>query len=48
MRITKGKLKMLIADERKASKEYARYGFKKLSRDEKSHSVFLSKKLRRI
>jgi hypothetical protein len=47
MRITKRKLKALIKDERMASKEYAKYGFKGLAKDEKSHSVYLTKMLRR-
>ena len=44
-KITCKKLKYLIKDEIKASKEYKSYGFKGLSKDEARHSRFLKKKL---
>ncbi len=45
---TKKRLKFLIADEKKASKEYKRYGYTKLSKDEASHRKFLKKKYNAI
>ena len=41
------KLRELIKDEIKASKEYRGYGFKGLSKDESRHSRFLKKKLKK-
>ena len=41
------KLKKLIKEEEKSSKEYKRFGFKRLSRDEASHTKFLKKELRK-
>lgn len=38
------KLKALIKDEKMASKEYAGYGYKRLSHDEARHRKFLLKK----
>lgn len=37
------RLAYLIADEKKASKEYASYGFTRLSHDEARHRRFLKK-----
>lgn len=37
------RIKYLISDEKKASKEYSKYGFSSLSKDEKSHKKFLNK-----
>jgi hypothetical protein len=37
------KLNYFIKDEKEASKEYAKYGFKKLSEDEKKHQKFFEK-----
>ena len=45
--ISKARLKVLIVDENKSSREYRRYGFKRLSRDERRHARFLKKKLGR-
>jgi hypothetical protein len=42
---TKKRLKYLIKDEKKSSKEYRHYGFKGLSKDEKRHAKFLNKRL---
>ena len=39
------KLRALIKDEKKASKEYRGYGYKGLSSDEARHSRFIKKKL---
>jgi 2-hydroxy-3-keto-5-methylthiopentenyl-1-phosphate phosphatase len=39
------KLKALIKDEEKASKEYKSYGFKSLAKDESKHAKFLKQKL---
>lgn len=40
---SKKRIKYLIEDEKKASKEYASYGFKRLSADEARHKKFLEK-----
>lgn len=48
MRLTRRKLKALIRDERMAAKEYARLGFRGLSRDEASHARHLRKVLGRM
>lgn len=37
------RIKYLIKDEKKATKEYRGYGFKKLSKDESYHAKFLKK-----
>ena len=44
---TRKKLRELIKDEKKASKEYRKYGYKTLSKDESRHSRVLSKKLKK-
>ena len=44
--ITKKKLRYLINDERKASKEYRKMGFLGLAKDEARHRLFLIKKLK--
>jgi hypothetical protein len=41
------KLKYFIKDEKSASKEYRKYGFPKLSRDESKHKRYLTKIVRR-
>lgn len=46
MKLTKRKLKYLIKDERKASKEYKKLGLPNLAKDETKHLKFL-KRLRR-
>jgi hypothetical protein len=45
--LTKKKLKFLIADEKKASREYRKLGFASLARDEAKHRRFLIKQLNR-
>jgi hypothetical protein len=42
------RLKYLIADEKKASKEYKKYGFMGLSRDEARHRKFLLRRLKKM
>jgi hypothetical protein len=44
---TQKRIKYLIRDERKAAKEYRRYGFKSLAKDESRHRRFLMKKLKK-
>jgi len=44
--ITKKKLRYLINDERKASKEYRKLGYFGLAKDETKHRLFLIKKLK--
>jgi hypothetical protein len=46
MKVTKKRLKYLIKDEKKAAKEYRRYGFSSLAKDESKHRRFLIKKLK--
>lgn len=41
------RLKYLIKDEKSASREYRKYGFKKLSKDESRHRKYLTKIERR-
>lgn len=45
---TRKRIKYLIEDEKKASKEYSKYGFKKLAKDESRHRTFLQKKLSQV
>ena len=45
MKLTKKKLKYLIADEKKASKEYRKLGLPNIARDESRHRRILLKKL---
>jgi len=47
MKLTKHKLKYLIADERAAAKEYRKLGFPNLARDEARHRKFLLRKLKK-
>ena len=42
------RLKYLIKDEENATKEYKKYGYKGLSRDEARHKNFLQKKLKTV
>jgi len=42
------RIKYLIKDEKKASKEYRKYGFKGLSKDEARHKRFLTKKYKEV
>lgn len=44
---TRIKLKKLIKEEEMSSKEYKRFGFKRLSKDESSHAKFLKEELRK-
>jgi len=46
MKPTCKKIKYLIKDEIKSSKEYKKYGYKGLSKDEARHSKFLKRKLK--
>jgi len=47
MKLTKSKLKYFIADEKKAVKEYRKYGLPNLAKDEVKHRRFLIKKLKK-
>lgn len=47
-KLTKKKIKYFIADEKKAVKEYRKYGLGNLARDEARHRKFLMKKLKKI
>src|SRR4030066_2035833 len=44
MKLSKKKLKYFIKDEKKASKEYRKYGLNNLAKDEYKHRKFLPKK----
>ena len=46
MKLTPKKLKYFIADEKKANKEYRKYGLPNLARDEAKHRRFLIKRLK--
>lgn len=46
-KISKKMLKYFIKDEKKAVKEYRKYGLVKLARDEARHRRFLIKKLKK-
>jgi hypothetical protein len=48
MRMTKKKLKYLIADEKKAVKMYRKYGLPTLARDEAKHRRILMRKLKKV
>jgi hypothetical protein len=43
---TKAKLKYFLKDEKKAVKEYHKYGLHNLEKDEAKHRRFLAKKLK--
>jgi rubrerythrin len=45
-KISKKMLKYFIKDEKKAVKEYRKYGLDRLARDEARHRKFLIKKLK--
>lgn len=45
---SKKKVKYLIKDEKKAAKEYHRYGFHNLEKDERKHKKYLQKKLKKM
>jgi len=47
-KLTRKKVKYFISDERKAVKEYRKYGLPNLARDEAKHRRFLVKKLKRM
>jgi hypothetical protein len=47
MKLTKSKLRYFIHDEKKAVKEYRKYGLISLARDESKHRKFLLRKLKR-
>jgi hypothetical protein len=44
-KLTKKKLKYFIADEKKAVKEYHKYGLHTLEKDERKHMKYLKKKV---
>ena len=44
-KLTESKMRYFLADERKASKEYAKYGLGKFSKDEARHARFFKMKL---
>ena len=46
-KLTKKKLRYFIADEKKAVKEYRKYGLGNLAKDEAKHRKFLMKKLKK-
>ena len=48
MKLTKKKIKYFISDEKKATKEYHKYGLHNLERDERKHKNFLIKKLKGV
>lgn len=45
MKVSKARLRYLIRDEKKAAKEYRKYGYGNLAKDERRHRRFLIKKL---
>jgi hypothetical protein len=47
MKLNKAKIKYFIKDEKKAIKDYHKYGLHNLAKDEAKHMKFLKKKLRR-
>jgi len=47
-KLTKAKIRYFIRDERKAVKEYRRFGLHHLAKDEAKHKTFLKRKLRRM
>ena len=46
-RPSKRKLRALVKEEKSASKEYKKYGYNRLSRDELRHSKFLKKQIKK-
>jgi rubrerythrin len=46
MKYTKDKLKKLITEEKKTSKEYRQHGFPQLARQESRHARVFEKKLK--
>jgi hypothetical protein len=46
-KLSKKKLRYLIKDEKKASKEYKKLGLKSIAKDESKHSRILSRKLKK-
>lgn len=47
LKLTKAKAKYFLKDEKKASKEYKKYGLNKLAKSEARHAKFFKKKLKR-
>ena len=43
-KLTKKKIEYFIKDEKKATKEYHKYGLHNLEKDERSHAKFLTAK----
>lgn len=48
LKLTRKKIKYFVRDEKKAVKEYRRYGLKKLARQEAEHKKYLIKRLKRV
>ena len=48
MKLSKKKLRYLIKDEKKASKEYRRYGLKGIAKDESKHRRMLERKYKKM
>ena len=46
IRVPQKKLRAFLVDEQKAVKEYKKYGFPSLARDEARHARFISKRIR--
>jgi hypothetical protein len=46
LKLTKAKIKYFIKDEKKATKEYHKYGLHNLEKDERKHMNFLKKKVK--
>jgi hypothetical protein len=47
-KLTKKKIAYFIKDEKKANREYRKYGLPNLARDEAKHRKFLIKKLKKM
>ena len=47
MKPSKKKLEYFIKDEKKASKEYIKYGLPNLARDERKHRKYLARMLKK-
>ena len=48
MKLTKKKIKYFMADEKKATSEYKKYGLPNLAKDEAKHRKFLIGKLKKL
>jgi len=47
MKPSKKRLRVLIREEKQASKMYRKYGYKKLAKDESSHKRYLQRQLKK-